>query len=1290
MNIFQLAVQLLILSVLVGCSDDGDSSPEPTPGFNLVGAISGLDGTITLSSNESIFTTNQNDAFELSGNFAVGTEFSVSIFSKPEGQTCSIENGEGTIGELAPPAVLVTCEDIVQTVSGTSSGATGELVLELISGDISETLTVDGDSFVFASSLKHGSDYAVSIAEQPSMQVCTLANESGVVSVTAPLGVLVSCENIKYAVSGETNNLKGSAVLELRSGENSLQQTVSGNSFSFDDALEDGSEYTVVLVSSSVGQTCTLSNHTGTVVATNTNTPVMLSCEDIIYGLSGSVTGFKDSFELTLEVGEESEVLNVSGDSLSFSTTLTYGDSYNVIVSQQPPLQFCRVGNASGRVLSNGAVDLEVVCSDPRYYLPVSLQGLSGTIKLSLIADIGNELKDVTEQNFTFDTPLKEGENYHVSIAQQPEAQTCSISNNAGTVQVTGITTVEIACSDLSAEKASVSGTISIAANTLVDSDINDPGTPLTSNSSFVEAQVIPNIVTVQGFASADATGKDGDNFEDNPDLKDYYRVALHSGQSIRLQVVDFESFDVQGVYKGDLDLYLYDSEQNLISFSDSINEFEAITVEDSGNYFVAVEAFSGISKYVLNIESTSLLTGLGKSADFVPNEAIVKMNSQFAISSFSSLDSNMSLHHQDSSRANLINFSEQVTKSSVQGSESVAVDELALLNPDSYQKYLTTKRIKELSLQPQVSFIEPNYIRRAQLVPNDEFYPQQWHYPAMSLPQAWDITTGYPDLGEESVVVAVIDTGVFLNHSDLRGQLIQGYDFIKNESNSVDGDGIDNNPDDPGDGSAARSSSWHGTHVAGTIAANSNNDIGVAGVSWGAKIMPIRALGVYGGEVYDLIQSVRYAAGLSNDSGTIPEKPADIINMSLGGTSYSEIESLLYQEVYDKGIVVVASAGNDTSAAPSYPASYNGVISVSALDVGNNLAPYSNFGTNIDIAAPGGNTLVDNTGDGQPDGVLSTLVDDSSGSRKSIIDYYQGTSMAAPHVAGMIALMKAIYPELTASNVEALLQNGLLTDDIGDAGRDNNFGFGAANALKAVQAAYDLDSGDEEVELPASIVATPASLNFGSLNSAKVTLSNKGAGSPRVLGIDTSEDWIDVVEDDLDSAGLGVYDVLINRDGLSDGLYVGRIYITFENASPISIYISMMVGTIDTSGSLAKIFALVLDSSTNETVAFAIATDNGDSTVDYTISDVPAGRYNVVAGTDIDNDNVICQSGEACGAYPSLGNMFTILINGTDTTGVVFNVDIVSGIGTSSASGVQSFKLEQSSAPIKKTVDLK
>jgi serine protease len=273
---------------------------------------------------------------------------------------------------------------------------------------------------------------------------------------------------------------------------------------------------------------------------------------------------------------------------------------------------------------------------------------------------------------------------------------------------------------------------------------------------------------------------------------------------------------------------------------------------------------------------------------------------------------------------------------------------------------------------------------------------------------------------------------------------------------------------------------------------------------------------------------------------------------------------------------------------------------------------------------------------------------------------------------------------------VEALLQNGLLTDDIGDAGRDNNFGFGAANALKAVQAAYDLDSGDEEVELPASIVATPASLNFGSLNSAKVTLSNKGAGSPRVLGIDTSEDWIDVVEDDLDSAGLGVYDVLINRDGLSDGLYVGRIYITFENASPISIYISMMVGTIDTSGSLAKIFALVLDSSTNETVAFAIATDNGDSTVDYTISDVPAGRYNVVAGTDIDNDNVICQSGEACGAYPSLGNMFTILINGTDTTGVVFNVDIVSGIGTSSASGVQSFKLEQSSAPIKKTVDLK
>ena len=213
-------------------------------------------------------------------------------------------------------------------------------------------------------------------------------------------------------------------------------------------------------------------------------------------------------------------------------------------------------------------------------------------------------------------------------------------------------------------------------------------------------------------------------------------------------------------------------------------------------------------------------------------------------------------------------------------------------------------------------------------------------------------------------------------------------------------------------------------------------------------------------GSTYDISQGVRWAAGLPNDSGTVAANPADIINLSLGGPSFSTADSTLYQELFDAGVIVVAAAGNENTSQPSFPAAYDGVFSVSALDAENERAPYSNFGSEIDIAAPGGNASVDATGDGQPDGVLSTLVDDSSGERQSTLSFSQGTSMAAPHVAGMFALMKAVYPELTASDVETLLQAGSLTNDIGISGRDDDFGHGAADAFKAVQAALALENG--------------------------------------------------------------------------------------------------------------------------------------------------------------------------------------------------------------------------------------
>lgn len=271
-----------------------------------------------------------------------------------------------------------------------------------------------------------------------------------------------------------------------------------------------------------------------------------------------------------------------------------------------------------------------------------------------------------------------------------------------------------------------------------------------------------------------------------------------------------------------------------------------------------------------------------------------------------------------------------------------------------------TIRVIKALRMRKDVLYAEPNYIvRPTATVPNDKYYPLQWHYPLINLPQAWEISTG------TDAIVAVIDTGVLLAHPDLQGQLLPGYDFISDPAMALDGDGIDNNPNDPGDGGQGNSSIFHGTHVAGTIAAATNNDIGVAGIAWNARIMPLRALGKGGGTLYDIDQAIRYAAGLSNDSGTLPARRADIINLSLGGGGYSRSEQDVVTQARNQGVIIVAAAGNDAGATPYYPASYDGVVSVSDVGIDKTLAPYSNYGPDVDVAAPGGDMSADRNNDG-------------------------------------------------------------------------------------------------------------------------------------------------------------------------------------------------------------------------------------------------------------------------------------------------------------------------------------
>lgn len=344
------------------------------------------------------------------------------------------------------------------------------------------------------------------------------------------------------------------------------------------------------------------------------------------------------------------------------------------------------------------------------------------------------------------------------------------------------------------------------------------------------------------------------------------------------------------------------------------------------------------------------------------------------------------------------------------------------------------------LAARPDVAYAEPDYVLYPMLAPDDSFYELQWHYKeatsepgAANLPAAWDMTTG-----SNSIVVAVIDTGL-RPHADLdnnildsSGRVVPGYDFISDVTMANDGDGRDADPSDPGDwvaadecaaGSPAQNSSWHGTHVAGTIGALSNNGQGVAGVDWNAKILPVRVLGKCGGYTSDIVDGVRWAAGLAVDSVPSNANPAKVLNLSLGGLGAcgATFQSAI-DEVTAAGAVVVVAAGNSAADAADYvPANCNNVITVAANDRTADLAWYSNYSTTlIEISAPGGDTT---TAPIPTNGILSTLNTGTTTPASDTYGYYQGTSMATPHVAGIASLMLAVNPSLTPSQVSSKIQ---------------------------------------------------------------------------------------------------------------------------------------------------------------------------------------------------------------------------------------------------------------------------
>jgi serine protease len=340
-------------------------------------------------------------------------------------------------------------------------------------------------------------------------------------------------------------------------------------------------------------------------------------------------------------------------------------------------------------------------------------------------------------------------------------------------------------------------------------------------------------------------------------------------------------------------------------------------------------------------------------------------------------------------------------------------------------------------------------------------------------------------------------------------------------------------------------------------------------------------------------------------------------------------------------------------------------VISVSAVGLDGSKAPYANFGVFIDIAAPGGNLRQDINGDGLGDGVLSTIADDSSGTRQPAYAFYDGTSMAAPHVAGVLALMKAVYPLLSPDDVEALLQSGQMTIDLGTPGRDDIYGHGLVDALKAVQAAQELATGGTT----GAVIANPSRADFGvGLTSIEVELIGLGSNPPRVVNFSATAPWLTVTAASVDSNGFGTYTFTVDRSGLAEATYTTEVLFNLSDGAQQGVPASMLVTTAGvTVGDTGHLFILLLQADTF-TVVDLVDQDPINGGYTYTFVETPPGAYVIVAGTDLDNDGFICGIGETCGGYPNFNELAEVMVSVDDIAGLDFVAAAVSGLSTQMA----------------------
>ncbi|MDX1635262.1 MAG: S8 family serine peptidase [Marinobacter sp.] len=808
-------------------------------------------------------------------------------------------------------------------------------------------------------------------------------------------------------------------------------------------------------------------------------------------------------------------------------------------------------------------------------------------------------------------------------------------------------------------DPADLGGTIAIESGTRVDVDTADDSRAgvAGNNDLATSAQILPDTGILGGYASLAggqySDGPGGGSFEYFADGEDFFRVGLMNDDRIALQVfpegegaVPFVRLSVVRDDTG--------AEQCNSGCSGTESSFVHVISGASGStaHTVSVRAEDGGPfRYVLSITTSSgtssMVSGYG-GADFVVGEAVVKPDtSGQAFGSSAAIAQAMNAAEARPLGLGLWHVRQAPTYLTRQlsGSERLAA------------QMETLDWIRSLRNQPGVELVEPNYLYEAQQVTpeTNRLYDLQWNIPLIELPSAW---LAAPNAGS-GVGIAVLDTGLFSTtpntygswHEDLVQNVtpaLGSQDWVSAEFDIDGTNGRDDNPHDPGD--LTGQSSFHGTHVAG-IASAVDNTIGIVGVAPNSVSIPVRVLGVDKtsgrtvGSLDDLIAGINWAS-------TQPE--IHVINLSLGGVGDSQTLEMAINNAYNNGKLVVAAAGNQGTDQPTFPAAFENVVGVGAVDAGEVRAGYSNVGVSVSLVAPGGDANRDANQDGNADLIISAWGDDSNGLRANYAGL-QGTSMAAPHVAGVYALMKEAAASsstprnLTPQDFRALLENGQLTDDLGDSFQ---YGRGLINALKSVDAALDGN-------IPTVLGADPSALQFTeSLSSQTVTLTVFPEGDTVSVSNVTPPPWLQIdpaLEREV-VAGSTSFTASVTDAGLmmEDNLYRGEIEITYGAQNRVlEIPVSLQLGELAEDRNAGRHFVLLVSTDENRDTVQQEVVEAVSGQYTFAFDEVEPGDYFLVAGTDMDNNGFICENGEACAEYPVNGLPEPITIGDSPISGV-------------------------------------